>query len=113
MAPITEPCKLIYFETKNGKCPFSEWMDKLESSTRVIINTRLSRVKLGNWGDCEQLKGATGLWELRIHHGPGYRFYLGKVKNTFFVLLCAGLKKDQTKDIQLAKKYWADYKEMK
>jgi putative addiction module killer protein len=48
--------------------------------------------------------------ERRIDHGPGYRIYCGRKKNTFVILLIGGTKKSQEGDIQKAKNYWADYK---
>jgi putative addiction module killer protein len=48
--------------------------------------------------------------ELRVDYGPGYRVYYGKAKTTIVILLCGGSKKSQSKDIQLAQAFWADYK---
>jgi putative addiction module killer protein len=41
--------------------------------------------------------------------GPGYRVYYGKSEMTIVILLCGGSKKSQSKDIQLAQAYWADF----
>ena len=56
--------------------------------------------------------------ELRFHFGPGYRIYFGQIGNTLVLLLCAGVlllcagdKTSQTRDIELAKTYWIEYKE--
>lgn len=68
---------------------------------------------LGNYGDCKILKGTSGIYELRIDCGPGYRIYFGKDSNTIVVLLVGGDKKNQDKDIEKVKKYWLDYKESK
>ena len=40
----------------------------------------------------------------------GYRIYYGIEKQTVILLLCAGDKSSQKKDITLAKKYWQEFK---
>ncbi len=45
---------------------------------------------------------------IEADHYPGYRIYYGKKGNKIVVLLCAGLKKSQAKDIEKAKQYWKD-----
>jgi len=105
--------KIITYSTSTKKEPFTDWLDDLEIRTQAIILTRLSRITLGNFGDCKFLKNADGVWELRIDNGPGYRVYFGKVKSTVVVLLIGGEKKSQLRDIAKAKRYWLDYKESK
>jgi len=63
--------KLVIFETEDGKCPFSDWLDDLrDRKARGIIRARLNRVQLGNLGDCKNV--GDGVSELRISFGPGY-----------------------------------------
>lgn len=47
---------------------------------------------------------------LRLHFGSGYRIYYGEQGRKIILLLCAGDKSSQKKDIKLAKQYWQDYK---
>jgi putative addiction module killer protein len=100
----------IIYTTSTGKEPFNDWIDKLERYTRSIIDTRLKRMRLGNFGDCKLLKGTSGIWELRIDCGPGYRVYFGKDGHTIVVLLLGGSKKSQEQDIEKAQTYWLDHK---
>ena len=102
--------KIIYYQTDTGKEPFTQWFLKLESFNRAIIDTRLKRVMLGNYGDCKLLKGVSGVWELRIDVGSGYRVYFGKDGGNIVVLLFGGNKKSQERDIVKAQNYWLDYK---
>ena len=60
------------------------------------------------FGGCKSLGG--GLHELKIDFGPGYRVYFADVENVIVLLLSGGDKSTQAKDIDVAKKYLADYK---
>jgi len=104
--------ELLYLELDKGKSPYRKWESELDSSARAIVWTRINRVRLGNFGDCEPLKGkgAIGLYELRIHTGPGYRIYFGKIKDAVVIILCAGDKGSQALNIKKAKEYWQLYK---
>ena len=60
------------------------------------INARLRNVSLGNVGDARSV--GDGLFELRVHHGPGYRIYFLR-EGSAVVLLCGGDKGSQHRDI--------------
>ena len=79
--------------------------ERQESRARVRV--RLNRLRLGNFGDCKSVGGGVG--ELRVDYGPGYRVYFGRQGDRIVILLCGGAKKTQSKDIQLAQQYWAEY----
>ena len=103
--------KIIIYKTIVGKEPFNKWLLDLDKMTRAMIITRLKRVSLGNFGDCKLLKNASGVWELRVDYGSGYRIYFGKQSNIIVVLLIGGDKGSQERDIVKAQRYWLDYKE--
>ena len=97
------------YRTLTGKVPFDDWMDKLsDKKALVAIEVRLDRLTLGNFGQCKSV--GDGVHELKIDLGPGYRVYLSKVGGTIVLLLCAGDKGSQQKDITKAKKYLEDYR---
>ena len=102
--------EIVIYATDTDKEPFSDWQHKLDKKMRAIVMKRLDRIRLGNFGDAKRLQGATGIWELRIDHGPGYRVYFAKEGSTIVLLLTGGSKKSQTKDIAKAKQYWLNYK---
>lgn len=69
-------------------------------------------IKLNSqYGDCKNL--GNGVCELRFRFGSGYRIYFAKEEEKLILLLCAGDKSTQTKDIEKAKQYWTDYKRKK
>ena len=103
---------VIFYTTPRGKQPFVEWLKELSRTTEAVVLARLARLRIGNFGDCKVLKNCTGVYELRIDFGPGYRIYFGKMKSTLVVLLVGGDKGSQPKDIAKAQKYWIDFKEL-
>lgn len=97
------------YKTTNSKKPLNIWLDGLEIVTRAQIERRLTRLRGGDFGICRPLQ--EGLWELIIDYGPGYRVYYTKLENTVVLLVNAGSKRNQSRDIEKAKEYWLDYKE--
>ena len=92
----------------DGKNYFRKWLRSLQDKqARAKIRVRLNRIRLGNFGDAKAV--GNGVNEIRIHHGPGYRIYFGRVSNTIVLLLCGGDKKTQHQDIQKAQAFWKDY----
>ena len=87
-----------------------EWLNSLKDpSTRLRIRRRLDRLELGNLGDCKPV--GEGVSELRLSFGPGYRVYFAEQDDIIIILLCAGDKSSQKKDIKTAKIYWHELKE--
>lgn len=80
---------------------FSAWLNAADISVKARVLTRLSRVELGNFGDHCSI--GDGIFELRLFFGAGYRIYYTQQGNQVVIVLCAGDKSTQTKDIQLAK----------
>ena len=70
-------------------------------SNRLILESQ------GNFGLCRKLEG--GIQELKVDFGPGLRVYFAEDGDTLVVLLCGGKKSTQSKDIEKAREYWADY----
>lgn len=103
--------EVLYLELENGKNPYLDWEKKLGTMARAAIRIRINRIRIGNFGDCHPIHGASGLHELRLHVGPGYRVYFGKVKDSVVIILCGGDKGTQERDIKKAKEYWQIYKD--
>ena len=105
------PRKISYYTSRNLKMPFKEWLDGLDSTIKDLIYERLEKVKIGYFGDYKNL--GDGVFELRIHFGPGYRIYYGISGRDIILLLCGGDKDGQNKDIKKAKFLWEDYQNAK
>ncbi len=102
------PIEIRQYQTAEGRAPFAEWLAVLrDSRANQSIAARIVRMQCGNRGDWKTL--GAGVFELRIDIGPGYRVYCGQDGATLVLLLCAGGKRTQTKDIQRAHDYWNDY----
>ena len=105
-----QPRELKFYRTLNGRVPFTEWYDTIQDRRmRNRIQKRLDRLEDGNFGDAKSV--GEGVFELRFHFGAGYRIYFAEVGNTIVLLLCAGDKSSQARDIERAKNYWLQYKE--
>ena len=71
------------------------------------VTARIVRMQAGNRGDWKAL--GAGLFELRLDTGPGNRVYCGQDGAVLVLLLCAGDKRTQSKDVEHACDYWKDY----
>ncbi len=101
--------EIHYYLTASGKNVFEKWLESLKSErTAARIAARIARLAAGNFGDCKPLR--EGVWELRADIGPGYRIYYSIVSRTVVLLLCGGVKRTQSADINRAIEHWNDYK---
>lgn len=80
---------------------FDQWFSSLrDRQTARRIQARIDRAEDGNFGDHKSV--GEGVFEMRIHHGPGYRVYFTLRGLEVVILLIAGDKSTQVKDIQIA-----------
>ncbi len=90
-----------------GRNLFERWYDKLEDTTRARVTVALDRLTRGS----SAAKGVgSGVLELRLDFGPGYRIYFGKDGDALIILLAGGAKKRQQADIEAAQRLWQEYK---
>lgn len=83
-----------------------EWIDSLSEDIQARIMKTIKR--LGEGGSKSNIKVlGDGIFELKMHFGPGYRVYFGEEKNV--ILLTGGDKGTQKRDIEKAKGYWRNY----
>ena len=80
----------------NSSC--AKWFDRLNVAAAVKVATAVHRMGQDNFSN---VKGVgTGVFELRINVGPGYRIYFGKDGNQLVILLAGGTKKHQSAILQ-------------
>lgn len=103
--------EIKFYKLPNGKEPVKEWLLDIDKSLRVKIIRRIERIYDDNFGDYKQLD--LNLYELRFTLGKGYRIYYTIQNDIIVLLLNAGDKSKQSKDIELAKTYLKDIKDNK
>ena len=100
---------ILNYVLPTGKIPLEEWLAQLtDIKGRAKIRARINRLRSGNPGNCRTV--ASGIMELKIDFGPGYRVYYARVGNTIILLLCGGDKTTQSTDIKTAIDFLSDYK---
>lgn len=92
--------QISFYTTQNGKCYFIEWFNSLDNSIKQRVLKRIHQLEDGNYGDFKKL--SVDLSELRLKFGSGYRIYYTEEDNTIILILCAGDKSTQPKDIKKA-----------
>ena len=81
--------------------PFDKWFRGLrDTRAKVRIDERIERLANGNPGDARPV--GSGVSELRIDYGPGYRVYFVQRGKVLIILLCGGDKASQRRDIAKA-----------
>lgn len=100
--------KIEEYQDLRGKSVFREWFEELDTQTALVVNRILTRMKYGNSSNIKAV--GNSVYERTIDYGPGYRIYFGKEDLDIVILLCAGSKKWQQKDIDKAKFLWKEYK---
>ena len=108
---LSFPSELVVreYEEENGLSPFAQWFDTLDSSASLKITTALERMALGHRSSMKSV--GHGVSEYKIDFGPGYRVYFAEDGSRVVLLLLAGDKGSQRRDIQLAQQYWQEYRE--
>ena len=80
---------------------FSRWLRRLrDANAAARIVARIRRMEQGNFGDIRSV--GSGVMELRVDYGPGYRVYYVNRGAEIVILLCGGDKRTQQQDIRRA-----------
>lgn len=82
---------------------FVAWLDALKDKAgQLRIAARLRQAEAGSLGDWQPVEGEVS--EMRVHVGPGYRLYFVRRGRVIVVMLNAGDKSTQKRDIRRAVK---------
>jgi putative addiction module killer protein len=88
---------------------FDQWLRGLKDRQAAArVQVRIDRLADGNPGDVKPV--GSGISELRISYGPGYRVYYIKKGEILVVLLCGGDKASQSKDIDIAQRIATEWR---
>ena len=99
-----------YLDAK-GNSPYAKWFNRLNAEAAAKVAIAKYRMEQGNLSNAKRV--GKGVLEFRINFGPGYRIYFAMDGNHLVIMLAGGTKKRQGTDIELAIKYWQDYKRRK
>lgn len=105
---IQMSCEIIEYVDVNSTSPFADWFNDLDAVTAARVDKHVRRMEHGNFGNSRHV--GSGVLELKIDIGPGYRIYYGKAGDTLVILLGGGDKKRQSYDIAKAIQRWTAYK---
>ena len=103
--------KLSQYRDDSNAVPFEEWENSLPSVVAARITKYVKRMENGNFGNSKPV--GSGVSELKIDLGPGYRVYYGRDGDTLVILLGGGSKRRQSRDIAHAIERWKTYKRLK
>jgi putative addiction module killer protein len=82
---------------------FVVWLDGLDDQrAQIRIVARLRQAEAGKLGDWQPVEGEVS--ERRVHDGPGYRLYFDRRGRFIVIMLNAGDKSSQKRDIRRALK---------
>jgi putative addiction module killer protein len=103
--------KIGEYQYEDGTSPFRTWFDALESRAAAKVTVAQTKIALGQFGNLKPC--GEGVFEFKIDYGPGYRVYLAHDGIEHVILLGGGDKTTQGRDIEEAKRLWAEYKKRK
>ena len=107
--------EILEFLDHSGRSPFGRWFTGLNANAAAKVTVATDRIGRGLMTNVESAGG--GVYERKVDFGPGYRIYFGLETDgqvtKVVILLNGGSKKRQSIDIDLARKYWKDYKTRK
>jgi putative addiction module killer protein len=89
---------------------FDEWFAAIKDKQSARrIQVRIDRAEDGHLGDHQSV--GQGVWEMRLHHGPGFRVYFMWRGEEMLILLAGGDKSSQAKDIETAQQLARELKD--
>lgn len=104
--------ELLWYKLPDGREPARDFIRRLTDPVgRKALLRRLNQIEAGILGDRRHCR--EGLWEFRVHAGPGYRLYAGQTGPDGCIILLAGSKRTQDRDIERALRWWRDFRSVR
>lgn len=91
-----------------GRSPFGDWYLRQYPQAQARITLALEKLTAGNPGAVKSV--GSGVYELKIDYGAGFRIYFANDGKRTALLLGGGTKKRQQRDIADATSRWLFYK---
>ena len=101
--------ELERYQTRKGRQPVSDWIAALDDPIAARVLSHVQRLSVGTFVNTRPV--GSGLFELRMDFGPGYRLYYAWRNDGRIILLCGGDKGSQARDIKRARAFAADLRE--
>ena len=100
---MPEQYRVVHY-IERGRDIFEEWLKALKDKRATVAVARAAkRIETGNFGGHKPCR--EGILKIIIDYGLGYRIYYSIIGQTVVMLLCAGDKRTQQKDINRAIEY--------
>jgi putative addiction module killer protein len=99
------------YQNSSGTSPFEKWFAALNPLAAAKAIMALVRVASGN--TCKVRSLGSGLAEVKVDFGPGYRVYFGRDGAALILLLGGSTRKRHGDDIAVARDRWHDYQTRK
>lgn len=100
------------YETEHGVVPFKAFLSGIRDPRgKSAVAKAITKMQSGLMGDVRSV--GSGVQELKIHVGKGFRIYFYNDGQELIVLLGGSDKKDQKREIANAKQYLKDYQRQK
>ena len=103
--------EILEYVDARSRSLYRDWVLNLDAVAAARISSAVLRMGRGNFSLAKSV--GSGVHELRLDFGPGYRVYFGKDGERLVILLGGGTKKRQQADIVTAHALWTEYKKRK
>jgi len=103
--------EIDYYSPPGEEAPFHRWYARLDPRSAARVRTALARLQAGNTANVKSV--GSGVHEIRIDQGPGYRIYFGWDGPRLIIVLAGGTKRRQQDDIDTALRRWRHYQAAK
>lgn len=104
--------EVIGYTNSAGRDLFNRWFSRLNHQAAALVAGAIANMENNYFPDTRHV--GEGIWEYRIHGGPGIRIYYARKGERLVILLAGGTKntrRGQQNDIVRARSRWQDWKE--